>query len=242
MLASVLKKLTEKFRPSPKPLATSEDATKAFQMLFESHGLPCKLIDGWVRADCLKAQARVSLTQHPNNFIANLELEIQTRAGQQIFEMFVGIGPTVHDAIGDSIKNCCLGSFHVLYAAVTGLPCSHCDIREWEIGGIRRKVHIGSLLSRGIAPSDLLSQQWCEFLFDLLRNSELPGGLHWIRFFHGALPGGVMREDEAMLDNFAWPKAMEELASFPWSQSEQYRSQRLFIMLEDANVPGRTIG
>src|SRR5271156_5693334 len=106
MFASVLKSLKERFRPSPKPLATSGDATNAFRMLFEAHGLPCKLVDGWINADCLRAQARVSLRQHPKNFLAELELEIQTRAGNQILEMFVGIGPTVHDAIGDAIKNC----------------------------------------------------------------------------------------------------------------------------------------
>jgi hypothetical protein len=123
--------------------------------------------------------------------VIQLDVEVRTKGGHRILESCGGFGGSMHEAIGDAIMNFCNGSFHVLYSALTGRPCSHCEIETWEIGGVRRRVYISPMVCRGAGSAEEIPQaDWFPVMRRSIQESRLSPGLHWIRLYHFDCPTG----------------------------------------------------
>jgi hypothetical protein len=222
-------------------VSTSDDATAVFLDLFRAHGLTCQLRDGWIIADsgCLMAQARVfTHSQMPTLCSVQLDLDVRIPSDRSMVESCGGFGKTLHAAIADAIQNLANGSFHVIYSALTGQPCSHCEVEIWEIGGKPRRILVGPLVSRGqgqVAGPETPPRAWFPVVAEHIKNSQLDPGLHWIRLYHFECPKADT-ENEALLDNQGWIDLRSKLASYAWPHTEGYYSVRMFMIVMDAAI------
>ncbi len=235
-MRSFLKTLLKHFR-RPKTLATSEDTTEVFLWMFQAHGLACSLREGWVVAESgdFGAQARVFV--HPAGSAMcsiQLDVEVRTATGHRIIESCGGFGSSLHAAIGDAIKSFCDGSFHVIYSALTGEPCSHCEIEDWKIGGIPRRVYISPMVCRGQgSPGENPGTAWFDQMEQHIKRSSLPAGLHWIRLYHLECPT-AKTTNEVLLDNKPWTDLQTQLGSYAWPPPvNSYYSVRMFLVIMD---------
>lgn len=224
----------------PRQLATSEDATVAVGELFRVHGLPVDLKDGWVvaRSGVLRAQARVFVrpTQQTHHQV-QLDVQVVGPNGVDILESVAGFGSTLHAAILEGISSFAQASFHVIFSALTGKPCSHCDIEEWLIGGVPRTVFLGMITSRAEKGDNGPERMgWFQVVEAAIKNLQLSTGTHWIRFYHAELPKGES-VNEAMLDNVSHSVLQSALASFAWPKTESFYSDRLFLIICDKSSP-----
>jgi hypothetical protein len=224
----------------PRRLATSEDATVAIAELFSAHGLPVDLKDGWVvaRSGVLRAQARIfERPKHSGYHQLQLDVQVVAPNGIDILESVAGFGPTLHAAILEGISSFAQASFHVIFSALTGKPCSHCDTEEWLIGGIPRTVFLGMITSRA-EKSDKGPDRmgWFQVVETAIKNLQLSSGTHWIRFYHAELPESES-VNEALLDNVSHSGLQSALASFVWPKTERFYSDRLFLIICDKSSP-----
>jgi hypothetical protein len=209
----------------PRQLATSEDATADVAELFSAHGLPVDLEKGWVvaRSGALRAQARIFVS--PNNsdhHQIQLDVQVVGQNGVDILESVVGLGPTPHDAIRESVYSFAQASFHVIFSALTGKPCSHCDVEDWLIGGVPKTVFLGMVTGRADTNDNRSERMgWFHVVEAAIKNLQLPAGTHWIRFYHAELPrGGSV--NEALLDNVPHDGLQSALASFAWPKTGRF--------------------
>lgn len=235
-----LKALFSSPPPKPRTLATSEDATAMFADLFRGHGLPVELRDGWIVAQsgCLLAQARVHLgAQRPAQSLIQLDLEVVARDGSKILESALGIGENLHEAIRNGVQALAEGSFHVIFAALTGQSCSHCDQEEWTVAGLAKTAYIGPVTGRGgEGAGQPPSIEWYGPLEAKIRTLPLGPGLHWFRFYHAEPPGSAPIS-EALANNLPHPELEALLAAYAWPKTGRFYSIRLFIILGDRQSP-----
>jgi hypothetical protein len=230
----LLRKLFGRSQP-PKPPETSEEVTRVFLELFRAHGLEASLADGWIVAESvgLAAQARVfSRALRHEVFSAQLDFDVRATAlaGRNILESCGGFGISVGLAVGDAIRNLCEGSFHVIFSALTGQACSHCEVEDWVVDGRPRKLFIGPIVGRG---PETPRADWFAAMELAIGGTAMPPGFHWLRLYHAEIPGGEPTS-EALLDNEHCPTLQMALGSLEWPRSENFASVRLFMIITDA--------
>lgn len=221
------------------PLDTSDDVTAFFGELFKGHGMAVTMRDGWVIADngCLIAQARFLLhNPTPGQFSVQLDFEVRSPRNPAILESCAGWGNSPREAIVTAIKRMSEGSFHVIFCALSGLHCSHCEIEEWVIAGKKRRVYLGPL-SLMQAPKSVEMGAATTEIFPLFQRElealPLSGGLHFIRFFHAeSAPDAT--STEVLVDGEPHIAIQDTLAKYAWTPTTGYYSLRLFLIIVDA--------
>jgi hypothetical protein len=222
-------------------LESSEDTTAFFLELFRGHGLPCCLRDGWIVADdgCLTAQVRIfTISSTGNRICIHLDLDVRLPTGQSLLESCAGVGGTRSEAIADAIRNIADGSFHVIFLALTGRSCSHCEIESWRVGEVERQVFISPMVCRGHAPlDDPFFREWFSTMQEAIQATGLAPGIHWIRLyqFKASFMDPV---SEALLDNDDWPEIQRMLARLSWPPADWFYSVRIFLLMKDAAAGG----
>ena len=216
--------------------ATSEAVTSFFLHLFRDHGLPSQLIDGWVTADsgCLKARARVFKGKMAaDHCTVQVDLEIVAPGIPSLLESSAGLGPDWNGAVLEALRQLCDGSFHVIFSALSGHSCTHCETETWEIGGTRRQVIIGPSMTRASAPDrDALQPGWFQWIERSIQKMDLRPGFHWIRLYH--CESTITKTlTEALLNNGPCQFLEEALASYQWPAAKEFYSVRLFMIVRD---------
>lgn len=221
------------WKEQPRQLATAEDATAFLAELFTEHGLPVAIRDGWLWSNScrFKGQARIFMKHgSPPQGAIQLDVDITTADGRTILESVAGIGATMHEAILNGLRAYAEGSFHVIFSALTGRHCSHCDIETWSIGGVTRRVFLGPITTRGVRnrenpkPND-----WFPAAEAQIKALPLDQKLHWIRFYHAEIEN---RDpiNEVLLDNE--PSSLRDVfEKHTWPKSQGFYSVQLFIIV-----------
>ncbi len=199
--------------------------------------MPAKVIGGWIVADsgCLTAQARIVVQEkNPTLFTVQLDVEVKTPRNPNLLESTVGFGASRRAAILNAIQAFCEGSFHVIYAAFSGRMCSHCDLENWVINGISRRVFLGPITRRAAVPTDFekVGNDWFLSLEQPIKALRLEPGTHWLRLYHAELKGSESIS-EALLNNETCPEIQNCLANYQWPESDKFYSVRLFMILLD---------
>jgi hypothetical protein len=220
---------------SEMPLDSSEDVTNVFAQFFHGHGLDVSLVKGWIVADdgCLIAQARILPNSHaPDRHLVQLDLEVRSRDDVTILESIAGFGHTPREAVVDAIKAFAAGSFHVIFSALSGKRCSHCETTNWMINGLDRNVFLGPVTRRG-SDEILGDAGWFPFVTAEIRKLSLPRGTHSIRFYHA--DGPELTITEFLIDGMPNAESEARLAKYAWTPTPNFYSVRLFLIIKDAS-------
>ncbi len=219
---------------TPEPAFTPDPEMMDFlQKAYASHGAKAEIQGDWVMVEGgkLKTQARYDGKQGKDSFILQADFLTRLDSGETIVESFGGVGKDLKEAKGDAYGAFLDSTFHALLSVGLGKPCEHADTEEWEIGGSKRKVTFGLLRMRGPLPENAWQPAY-EGLQKLVKESGLPKGLHWVRYFYAQIPGQEPTV-ELMLDNETWEPLQEKAKGLTWPESKDYYSARLFFMVED---------
>ena len=202
--------------------------------MYEKHGAKASLVDDWVVVEDGRLRTRAAHFNHrqyPQGLVLQTDVISALPSGENIVESFAGTGTNLDDALKDACANYQDSVFHVLDSAILGKKSDQVEIEDLEIGGIPRRVTYGGVRIRGELPegswpaiSDALQSQ--------LKNSKLPRGLHWVRYFYAHLPKGSP-EIEVLLDNNEWSEQKSNAASCPWPAADKFYSARLFLIIQD---------
>lgn len=218
------------------PIIDAESATEAFLVAFQGHGWRCALRGGKIvpEVENFVAQAQLTSRQEVNGtYSVQLDLVIHLREGPTIIESCGGFGKTLDLAGLDAFQNFSTGSFHELFAALTGLPCSHVEIETWEIAGKERQVYLGAITGRSNIKGWLPFTEWFHHIEPEIRKLDLSPDLHWLRLYHGQV-GEKTFSDEALLDNHPSSHLQACLEAFPWPKADGFYSVRIFMVIKTA--------
>jgi len=202
--------------------------------MYRAHGTEAFRKDNWVivgngtvitRATCLNLQ------QHPGNIVVQVDIVTLCDVGKHIIESFAGVGADEKLAIQDACKGFQDSSFHALFSALLGSPCSHCEVESWTIDGIRRRVTMGRLRMRGHFPLDDWSAHFAA-MQKQLEAHNLSSGLHWVRIFYCYVPASAPTI-EVLIDNNPQEDLQTAFGGLPWPQTEEFYSVRLFMIIQD---------
>lgn len=221
----------------PDPQVTRQLA-EALVGLFHAHG---------VGADVVPGQAFVGFLKYPGRWAeaelfdrdghARLDVRLDFAAGRAVVESFVGAGATTEERARDALARFSDNTFHVLLSAFFGQPLCHGTEREeWEIGGRRREVYFGGVLSRyelPLAPGGGPDLRFFEAFGEAVKAQPLAPGTHWIRVYH-LRRGGEMLANEVLLDNEPWAEVEAAMAAFPWPVAGHLYDLRQFLVVKDA--------
>jgi hypothetical protein len=195
-----------------------------------SHGEYFEVDGGnlWIRPDVYVK------TENDNFTSAVLELTVVSHliGDKAIREAFAGSGSTVESATGEAFGKFLLGTFHVLIEALTSHTCesAQAEIEHWGSidGGWR--VFSGPQITQHSSGS-LLSTDYGAFFsrFQVLFESEVASGPHWVRVFLAAFEEKVIG-GEVLLNNERWEAAERLLFEFPWKCAREYQSIRHFML------------
>ncbi len=183
---------------------------------------------------------RVSVTteiSETRHYPAGASLQFIVRvflpSGERIDEYFAGIAQDERSAIIDALRNFADSSFHVIISALLDHLCEHATVEKWTINGIDRRVTLGAVTSRGGVPGNYL--QWFREFEQMAKASSLPGGIHWIRIFHGqSNPSNATTE--VLLDNEHWQPMESGIAALDWPAKDTFYTARLFLIIQDSKT------
>lgn len=151
---------------------------------------------------------------------------------QHIVESFSGLGATPDEAFEDACVNFRDSTFHVLYSALLDPTCDHVDRDSWTIASVPREVTLGWLRLRGHFPMENWEPTYTAIRLQM-EEAAMGRGLHWVRYFYAHIPG---REPvtEVLVDNEPVEAFQERLATFPWPDTVDAYTARLFFIVQDA--------
>lgn len=203
--------------------------------MYEGHGAPAIRADNWVMVDTGALLTRAccyNLRQHPGTLILQVDfVTLACPSGHHIIESFAGIGADKGLAIQDACKGFQDCSFHPLFAALLGRECSHCEVESWTIGGLKRRVTMGLLRTRGHFQHENWPGHFAE-IQKILESHALPSGLHWIRVFYCHSPSAEPTT-EVLVDNDIEEALQAAVGRLDWPKAAEFYSVRLFMVIQD---------
>ncbi|MGC4015588.1 MAG: DUF6348 family protein [Luteolibacter sp.] len=203
--------------------------------MYEAHGTSVVRSGNWLVLGDGRLLSRVARFDSPDEEgRSSLQMDVVTvvSRGRHIVESFAGLGATPDEALEDACVNFRDSTFHALYSALLDPACDHVDRDSWIIDSIPREVTLGWLRLRGHFPKE----HW-EPIYAAIRGqmegASIGRGLHWVRYFYAHIPG---REPatEVLVDNEPVEAFQEQLAAFPWPDTEATYTARLFFIIQDA--------
>jgi hypothetical protein len=164
-----------------------------------------------------------------------LDVLVHLPSGEIIIESFAGVANSRQGAFANAVHNFTANSFHVFLTAFCGIKSQYTVEEEWSIGGRSKTVFIGNVGFRckPTLQEELATLQWFPVLEDRIRSYDIGGGVHWIRFFYSQFQFNKIMQCEVLLDNHQWTEVESYMLRFPWLQSEEFYSIRLFMVLVD---------
>lgn len=205
---------------------------------YQKHGCTAAQHGDWIVVEqgCLLTRASTyNENEQAGVVILQADFLTVTPEGHHILESFAGFGPDQISALRDACESFLDSTFHAILSALLARPSEHATTLRWDIGGTARQLTFGSVRMRGAFPGGA----WPEIFASLENETQkvyLPKGLHWARYFYSHVPGRPPTV-EALLDNETWPEMQGKMPDFPWPQSEEFYSARLFTLIEDAPGP-----
>lgn len=213
---------------------TTSPATPLLRELLQLHGVTCLEEGDWLRLGSTGPRARASfmiMGSSPNHVSMQLDVALELWAGRVLIESCGGFGDTAREAERDAVENFARCSLHVLLGAFLRPPDEQVEVEEWEISGVRRRVILGGLVSRGVPPSGGTAHAWFRELERALKTLPLVSGTHWLRVYYAQNRSQPMML-EVLLDNEEWPELKAALEKAPWPHGKDFFSQRLFLVLQ----------
>ncbi len=225
--------------PMPPTLATipsfSSRSVTILRDFFVSHDIPAETTGAWVTFPGQPYQAQmeiVSTSTAPDRVQVQLDLRFAMTTGHVLVESLVGVGADRDEAIGNAVKSLTECSLHVVQRAFFGKAEDQVTQEEWEINGLPRQLTVGNVIMRSSAPVTNSTDLWFPRLEHTIRAAPLPAGDHWVRMYYAQHLGKAL-EHEALLDNNSWPALKEAMRQWPWPQSADFYSVRLFLIIRD---------
>lgn len=202
--------------------------------LFASHRLEAQLDGDWVLLP-RGCRARVVPIER-NRTVLQLDVVFEPWTGTPVIESCVGFGETRTEQEADAWRIFATGSLPVLLAAF--FYDDEVEVRRtmWEIDGLQRPVTIGATVTRGDPPE---LDTWWEAARDLIEDSTLPEGTHWIRLVIAQEDAEVVTE--VLLDSEPWAHGQAALSELAWPASPDYYSARIFLVLQGGLDVGRAV-
>lgn len=206
----------------------------ALAKTLETHGIAAVRNENQVALpDCgLVFMARVQEAP-PRSDSTIIQLDVGSHApilGQRIvWNSFAGVGASRTEAERNAFGKFVLGPMHTLLVTLGNhrCPSDATEWLDWRGSSGSWRVCTSPLLIQG----DASSVGYSTFT-DRLREmfvSDVSPGLHWCDVFF-ASHNGSLSGAEVRLDNSAWPRASELLASWRVSPKQGYSSGRHFFV------------
>lgn len=203
--------------------------------LFKVHGVEAVLQDEWIDFPKHNMWANGEIVREmPPDAGVTLQLDVRFAISEQqtIIESFGGTGKTRDEATGDALGNFAHNSLHVLLSAFLDSDNERSAQVEWEIGGRKSKVTVGTMGIRGMLPD---ANEQAVAIFDQfetrIKASHLAPGTHWARLYYAHI-GGETANCEVLLNNDIWETMQEEMTAIDWPLSQGFYSVRVFIVME----------
>jgi hypothetical protein len=208
----------------------------------EAHQIAASIDGEWVapqgsgvrvNAECVSDNSKATGT------IVELNLRLALPDGRVVVQQVVGVGNNRSEAIANAEASFLLGTLHVWLAAFIDPAEEHVERLELTIGGRKRIVTLGNVLTKaaGELPKDDL--KWKDQLLKTIERAELTRGAHWVDVYNGIVQKGKAQEMEIQLDHVRWTAMEEQMRSAPWPDNGQFTSVRLFLVIQDENDPTR---
>lgn len=201
--------------------------------MYQEHGTPAFHAGNWVLVGDGKLMTRAAcFNQREMSTECSVQVDFITVAKSgHLIESFVGMGSNPREALLEACETFQSAAFHVLYSVLLKQECGHVEVVEWMVGGVRRKITFGLLVTRGNFPLE----QWdgvFEGIRKIVEASDFSGGLHWIRCYYALIPGADPIV-ELLVDNNTAELMEQALGELTWPVSEEFYSARVFFTLED---------
>jgi hypothetical protein len=215
------------------------DPNYPLAVLFESHGVPCKIVDRMIypAASDVSIQANVWKDAWPERQTLQLDIIVFLGNGETLIESFAGFGDTREAALKWAFEAFCRGTLHVLLHAFW--PAANCvvsrcddlvDIETWKIGGGPWTVISGPMFLRHSQGSTLVFQPALHPTVKASVEALSPvSDTIWVRAFVANIGNGD-RSTEVLLNNDDWDDANVALAALSWEPSDHYYSCRHFLI------------
>jgi hypothetical protein len=207
------------------------------EQLFRGHGIEAVRAGNELRFPAFPDYRMNGEAFNPRERAGQLDFRLGIAPGRTVCESVAGIGTTPDAQIEDGLRAFASNSFHVLLSAFFGVPrLEHgADHEEWEIGGVKRTVVLGTIGTRFGFPLGTDDKPDIGFFRAFKRHvraQPLSAGTHWVRLYH-MRSGGECTANEVLLDNRQWPELESAMAAFDWPASERRYDVRLFLVIRD---------
>lgn len=202
--------------------------------MYVAHGAQAELKEDWAIIDGGRLQARAAYFiqgEYPQGVALQADFITLLPSGHHIVESFAGMGRDLNHALQDACSSFQDSTFHALSSAFLGSPSDQVEVVDLEIDAIPRVVTFGGVRIRGELPADFWPPVFSA-LEAQLKISELPCGLHWVRYFYSNLPPDPPTI-EVLLDNATWTEQEKKITQLPWPVSTDFYSVRLFFIIQD---------
>jgi hypothetical protein len=204
--------------------------------LFQAHGVEAVHDENVLRFPAHPGRWMNGEAFNPLERAGQLDFRLEIEPGRLLVESVAGLGRTADEQIDDGLAAFASNSFHVLLSAFFDIPPDHGIVREeWEIGGRKRVVFVGTIGSRFACPTDAAGDPDIRFFDEftrLLKAQSLPSGTHWLRLYQMRHAGSV-KANEVLLDNQPWAELQDGMAAFDWPVQENYYDVRVFLVILD---------
>lgn len=218
--------------------ASDLEVGEALRLALTGHGLVVGSSDGWFRTDDNEAMIRARIsreTEHPDQRIVQLEIDVALPDGRLINECFAGWAPTRRDAELDAFKNFLSSSAHVLLSAIWGTKCSdQVDTEVWQVAGRTWRATLGPYVVRSkhdpttLAPRTLIGD-----LTRIAQESLREPRVTWFRHFYCNVGNGTTQA-EALRDGDFFTSGEDALRSTAWAHLDEFWSLRHFMIVQPA--------
>jgi len=226
------------FGAKPKP-ANMHPLSRGLQQLFKGHAIESIVKDGWLTFanDFPPIQAEIvqEIPHQSGKMIVQLDVRVELPGGRVLVESFAGTGDELKTAANDAFNGFVQSSFHPIFRALYDQNDTHQEVESWTINGLPRIVSAGHAFIRGSIPDGQSAVKCIAMADDLLKDSDLPGGVHWLRVFYAQSKGEPM-EIEVLLNNEPWDAFRAKLTQLPWPKVAPFYSVRRFMIIMDDGI------
>jgi hypothetical protein len=214
-----------------------ERINAVLEQLFGAHGIEAVSEENTLRFPAFPGFWMNAEAFNPLERAGQVDFRLGIAPDRMLCESVAGLGTTPEKQIEDGLRAFASNSFHVLLSAFFGVPRREggIDREEWEIGGAKRVVFLGTIGSRFGFPPGADGKPDVRF-FPVFKQhiqaQPLPPGTHWVRLYQMRFRGACTA-NEVLLDNHPWPELQNAMAAYDWPVNEKYYDVRLFLVIRD---------
>ena len=211
----------------------------------QAHNVPAELAGDWVAFTGTNVRMNGSVAPADPNAkssdtkIVQVNFRVLLPDGRMVVQPVVGWGKDEDEAIASSEASFLLGSFHAFLGAFIDPHEQHVEQEQRTIGGRRRVVTYGGVLTKtmGGETQPVQDRRWHDQLLRELDAAALPPGTHWVDVYNGFVKD--RQELEIQLDNERWTAMERKMKDAPWPRAGMFTSVRQFIVIQDLDDPMR---